>query len=84
MNQKTEALDQYTGMMLRAHQTPGKFGLKKLSHLIFADAFFSKRTFYEGIHRHGVGGVASQGAEDEATEENRFRARLRLSSHHNL
>ena len=27
--------------------------LLKLSHLVVADAFFSTRTFYEGIHQHG-------------------------------
>ena len=68
-------IDSHNCMMLRAHQTPGNFELKKrnmtladhyiavvkryrkellkLSHLIVADAFFSTRTFYEGIHKHG-------------------------------
>ena len=68
-------IDSHNSMMLRAHQTPGNFELKKrnmtladhyiavikryrkellkLSNLIVADAFFSTRTFYEGIHEHG-------------------------------
>jgi hypothetical protein len=68
-------IDSHNCMMLRAHQTPGNFELKKrnmtladhyiavikryrkelqkLSHLVVADAFFSTRTFYEGIHQHG-------------------------------
>lgn len=68
-------IDSHNCMMLRTHQTPGNFELKKrnmtladhyiavikryrrellkLSHLIVADAFFSTRTFYEGIHQHG-------------------------------
>ena len=68
-------IDSHNCMMLRAHQTPGNFELKKrnmtladhyiavikryrkellkLSHLVVADAFFSTRKFYEGIHQHG-------------------------------
>ena len=68
-------IDAHNCMMLRAHQTPGNFELKKrnmtlvdhyiavikryrkellkLTDLIVADAFFSTRTFYEGIREHG-------------------------------
>ena len=68
-------IDAHNCMMLRAHQTPGNFELKKrnmtlvdhyiavikryrkellkLTDLIVADAFFSTRTFYEGIRKQG-------------------------------
>ena len=68
-------IDAHNCMMLRAHQTPGNFELKKrnmtlvdhyiavikryrkellkLTDLIVADAFFSNRTFYEGIRKQG-------------------------------
>ena len=68
-------IDAHNCMMLRAHQTPSNFELKKrnmtlvdhyiavikryrkellkLTDLIVADAFFSNRTFYEGIRKQG-------------------------------
>ena len=68
-------IDAHNCMMLRAHQTPGNFELKKrnmtlvqhyiavvkryrrellkLSSLIVADAYFSTRTFYDGIRAQG-------------------------------